>query len=135
MYILNIILIISIFLWRALEIATRVVPGVNDKCLNMCDLHEEVGKNVTCRLFSFITLLLNSITIWKTIVSSSIAFIVLFIVQGFGWYNMHDTVSWIPDAQRYDTGQHNHCSCETDQKAFPRSIDQCMYSQVGHLQM
>ena len=35
---------------------------------------------------------------------SSIAFIVLFIVQGFGWYNMHDTVSWIPDAQRYDTG-------------------------------
>ena len=69
MYILNIILIISMFLWRALEIATRVVPGVNGKCLNMCDLHEEVGKNVTCRLFSFITLLLNSITTWKTIVS------------------------------------------------------------------
>ena len=132
MYILN---IISIILHQALEIATRVVPGVNGKCLDMCDLHEAVGKNVTCRLFSFITLLLNSITIWKTIVSSSIAFIVLFIVQGFGWYNMHDTVSWIPDAQRYDTGQHNHCSCETDQKAFPRSIDQCMYSQVGHLQM
>lgn len=35
MYILNIILII---LHQALEIATRVVPGVNGKCLNECDL-------------------------------------------------------------------------------------------------
>ena len=127
--------IFVISLWRVLEIATRVVPGVNGKCLDMYDLHEAVGKKRNLPPLFIYYFTIKQHYDMENYCISSIAFIVLFIVQGFGWYNMHDTVSWIPDAQRYDTGQHNHCSCETDQKAFPRSIDQCMYSQVGHLQM
>ena len=93
-----------ISLWRVLEIATRVVPGVNGKCLDMCDLHEAVEKKRNLPPLFIYYFTIKQHYDMENYCISSIAFIVLFIVQGFGWYNMHDTVSWIPDAQRYDTG-------------------------------